>query len=95
MVAEVGDAGRDVELRVASGGLRGPWRRSVTPSATRNPQLATTILPMKRLLPALALLVMATTASAKLEFIENDYTQAVTRARAKNVPIFVDAWAPW
>ena len=50
---------------------------------------------MKRLLPALALLVMATTASAKLEFIENDYTTAVTRARAKNVPIFVDAWAPW
>jgi hypothetical protein len=50
---------------------------------------------MKRLLPALALLVMATTASAKLEFIENDYITAVTRARAKNVPIFVDAWAPW
>ena len=54
-----------------------------------------TIGGMKRLLPALALLVMATTASAKLEFIENDYTMAVTRARAKNVPIFVDAWAPW
>ena len=49
---------------------------------------------MKGLLLALSLLV-ATAASAKLPFIENDYTAALTRARAKNVPIFVDAWAPW
>jgi len=28
-------------------------------------------------------------------FIENDYTKAVARAKAKNLPLFVDAWAPW
>jgi hypothetical protein len=29
-----------------------------------------------------------------LPWIE-DYTQALASARAKNVPIFVEAWAPW
>ncbi|HEV7239210.1 MAG TPA: hypothetical protein VGQ36_08215 [Thermoanaerobaculia bacterium] len=51
---------------------------------------------MKRLLLALAL-AAAGTASAKeiLPFIENDYSTAIARAKAKNVPIFVEAWAPW
>ena len=49
---------------------------------------------MKRLLLALALLV-ATTASAKIEFIEDDYTHALARAKKQNVPLFVEAWAPW
>lgn len=30
-----------------------------------------------------------------LPFIENDYTRAVAEARARKVPIFVEAWAPW
>ena len=25
----------------------------------------------------------------------DDYSKAVSQARAKNVPIFVEAWAPW
>ena len=49
---------------------------------------------MRRLLLACALLI-AGSAQAKLAFIENDYAAAVARARAKNVPIFVEAWAPW
>ncbi|HEX6086215.1 MAG TPA: hypothetical protein VF266_16920 [Thermoanaerobaculia bacterium] len=49
---------------------------------------------MKRLLLACALLI-AGTAHAKLTFIENDYAAAVARAKAKDVPIFVEAWAPW
>ncbi|HEY0370978.1 MAG TPA: hypothetical protein VGD79_03210 [Thermoanaerobaculia bacterium] len=49
---------------------------------------------MKRLLLALALLV-AGTAHAKLDFVEDDYTAAMARAKAKNVPVFVEAWAPW
>jgi len=50
---------------------------------------------MKRLL--LLLLLIAPMAHSKevLPFIENDYTKAVAQARAKNVPIFADAWAPW
>jgi len=30
-----------------------------------------------------------------LPFIEDDYARAVKDARAKNVPIFVENWAPW
>ncbi|HEX8411566.1 MAG TPA: hypothetical protein VF883_22135 [Thermoanaerobaculia bacterium] len=48
---------------------------------------------MKRFL--LAAMLLTTTASAELPFLENDYQTAVSRARAKNVPIFVEAWAPW
>ena len=50
---------------------------------------------MKRFLLAMTLFAAAHTASAELPFIENDYQTAVSRARAKNVPIFVEAWAPW
>ena len=50
---------------------------------------------MKRLL-AVAVLALATfSAHAELPFIENDLAKAVTRAKAKNLPIFVEAWAPW
>ena len=30
-----------------------------------------------------------------LPFIENDYAQAITKARERNVPVFVEVWAPW
>ncbi len=30
-----------------------------------------------------------------LPFIADDYPGALARARAKNLPIFVEAWAPW
>ena len=30
-----------------------------------------------------------------LPFIENDFAQAVSLAREKNVPLFVEVWAPW
>lgn len=50
---------------------------------------------MKRLL-AVALYAFASFgAFASVPFIENDYAKAVARAKAKNVPIFVEAWAPW
>jgi len=35
------------------------------------------------------------TAHAKLPFIENDYRKAAAEAKAKNVPLFIEAWAPW
>jgi hypothetical protein len=49
---------------------------------------------MKRLLLAAALLALSASAHA-LEFIEDDYATAVARAKTKNVPVFVEAWAPW
>jgi hypothetical protein len=30
-----------------------------------------------------------------LPWVEDDYAKAVAQARAKDVPIFVEAWAPW
>jgi hypothetical protein len=30
-----------------------------------------------------------------LPWIENDYPQALSAARSKGVPMFVEAWAPW
>ncbi len=46
---------------------------------------------------AILLIASAAIASAKevLPFVENDYAKAVARARSKDLPIFVDAWAPW
>jgi hypothetical protein len=48
-------------------------------------------------LTLLTTLALAPLAGAKelLPFIDNDYAKAVARAKAKNVPIFVEAWAPW
>ena len=30
-----------------------------------------------------------------LPFIADDYTRAVSEARARKVPIFIESWAPW
>jgi hypothetical protein len=42
-------------------------------------------------------LLAASVAQAKeaVPFIENDYAKAVARAKTKDLPIFVEAWAPW
>ena len=32
---------------------------------------------------------------AALQFIEDDAPQALAEAKRRNVPIFVEAWAPW
>lgn len=50
---------------------------------------------------ALALLLAATTplpahaASGMAGAIEDDYPAALAAAKARNVPIVVDVWAPW
>jgi len=33
--------------------------------------------------------------STGLSFIEDDYPRALADAKARHVPMFVDAWAPW
>jgi hypothetical protein len=50
---------------------------------------------MRKLL--FVLLLAATPAFAKevVPFIDNDYAKALAQAKKANVPIFVDAWAPW
>ncbi len=36
-----------------------------------------------------------TAARQVLPFIEDDYARALSEARAKKVPLFIEAWAPW
>jgi hypothetical protein len=56
------------------------------------------------LLPALLVLgcasarseAPAATEPAKvLPFIEDDYPAALTQARERKLPLFIDSWAPW
>jgi hypothetical protein len=37
----------------------------------------------------------APSAAPALPFIEDDYAKALTLAKQKKVPIFVENWAPW
>jgi hypothetical protein len=51
---------------------------------------------MRTLLLALALAVTApAAASGSLPFVADDYAGARDDARARNVPLVVDVWAPW
>jgi hypothetical protein len=50
---------------------------------------------MKRLAILVVLALVTLSARADLPFIENDYVKALAQAKAKNVPLFVEAWAPW
>ena len=50
---------------------------------------------MKRLLIAAAIVLCASQARAALPFVENDYAKASAQAAKLNVPLFVEAWAPW
>ena len=39
--------------------------------------------------------VPAPPADAPITFIENDYARALSEARSRGVPLFIDTWAPW
>jgi hypothetical protein len=41
------------------------------------------------------LLALAPAPETALPFIEDDYGRALAFARAKNLPLFIEAWAPW
>ncbi len=34
-------------------------------------------------------------AKSVLPFISDDYTKALAQARARKLPLFIEAWAPW
>jgi hypothetical protein len=50
---------------------------------------------MKKLLLLLLLTAVPAVAKEVLPFIDNNYSKALAEAKRKNVPMFVDAWAPW
>ncbi len=47
--------------------------------------------------PSPAAAVPAPSASLRmvLPFLSDDYTKALAEARARQVPLFIEAWAPW
>jgi hypothetical protein len=79
-------SGRNVATRIAAGGRRENERSRLH-----------CLLPTAHclLIAALLFIASAARASTTLPFIEDDYAKAVARAQAKNLPIFVEAWAPW
>ena len=44
---------------------------------------------------ALAAPLLAASATPVLPFVEGDYARALSQARGRRQPIFVEAWAPW
>jgi hypothetical protein len=52
-------------------------------------------LPWLLLAASAALAASAPAPAPVLPFIEDDYGKALSLARQKKVPIFVEAWAPW
>jgi hypothetical protein len=34
-------------------------------------------------------------AASSLPFVEDDYARALADARARKLPLFIEAWAPW
>ncbi|MBP9143433.1 MAG: thioredoxin family protein [Thermoanaerobaculia bacterium] len=47
------------------------------------------------LLLSVPISAVAIAASAAVPFIDDDYPKALAEARARNLPIFLEAWAPW
>jgi len=33
--------------------------------------------------------------ASNLPFVEDDYARALAEARARKLPLFIEAWAPW
>ena len=50
---------------------------------------------MKKLLVIALLVAAPAVAKEVLPFIDNNYSKALADAKKRNVPIFVEAWAPW
>jgi hypothetical protein len=51
--------------------------------------------PVLFLLASAALAASPPAGSPVLPFIDDDYGKALSLAREKKLPIFVEAWAPW
>lgn len=49
----------------------------------------------RSLLMAVLLAAPTLSASAGPAWISDDWTKAIALAKARQVPVFVDAWAPW
>ena len=53
------------------------------------------VAPFLLALSAAAAVPSAPAKKPVLPFIEDDYARALSEARAKKLPLFIEAWAPW
>ena len=88
MAETLGDAGANVAVQ--GDGIEN-WELRIENWRGHRPRMTT----MKRFFPIALFALCALGARASLPFIENDYRKAAAEAKAKNVPLFVEAWAPW
>jgi hypothetical protein len=44
---------------------------------------------------AVLLFALAPAHPSMLPFIEDDYARGLAEARARNLPLFIEVWAPW
>jgi hypothetical protein len=79
----------DTNRAAASSGI---LRRRLCYDRTMKLSFAAALL---ALAPAVGLAASPPAPRAVLPFIEDDYPRALQQARAKHVPIFLEAWAPW
>jgi hypothetical protein len=49
----------------------------------------------EQVVPPAAENTQGTKAALALPFVEDDYARALAEAKARAVPLFVEAWAPW
>ena len=47
------------------------------------------------LLATAAFALAASVSGPSLPFVEDDYPRALAEAKAKKLPLFIEAWAPW
>ncbi len=52
-------------------------------------------MPLAMWLASAALTGTTPSPAPVLPFVEDDYDKALSLARAKGIPIFAEAWAPW
>lgn len=68
-------------------------------AVSRPPASRVSFSAMRTAAAMLGLLLVAGTAAAAapsvVPFIEDDYTKALAEARSRQVPLFIEAWAPW
>ena len=57
--------------------------------------LAAVACSSQQVVPPAAENTQGTKAALALPFVEDDYTRALAEAKAKAVPLFIEAWAPW
>ena len=57
--------------------------------------LAAAACSSQQVVPPAAENTQGTTGALALPFVEDDYTRALAEAKAKAVPLFIEAWAPW